>query len=382
MQKKLLPAFIPPRIVKGAGGWFILWYEQNPATGDLERFRKTFSLNRIPNKAQRADRARVILQEISRALAAGGYIFTGQEPAGQPFTPIGQALDLAISLKMEYERYDTRKTYRSISGIFRQWLEDEKMIDIPIMRFGKREAMAFMDYLQLRRRVGDTTYNNYQTILKVLFNELRARDFIQVNPWEQVPKKRFSKKRRRNFTEQERRTVAAWIAKENPGLFLGVLLSYYCFIRPGEMRKMQIRCIDIEDKVIRMPAAITKTQKDRTVTIPEVILPALATIVEKYHPDRYLFGTGLSVGRSPANKNTFYNHHRKALQQLFKAGLIKSISGLSFYSWKDSGLTDMSESISVLDLMKQAGHHDPKITLRYIHERAAKNIQEIKREIY
>ena len=383
MQKKLLPAFIPPRIVKGSGAaWWIVWYETNPATGALERFRKTFSLNRIPNKAQRTERARIIIQEISRDLATGGYIYSGQEPVGQPFTPIKQALELAVKLKMEYDSYDTRKTYRSISNIFTTWLQAEKMLEWPVMRFGKREAMAFMDYLHLRRRVGATTYNNYQTILKVLFNELRARDYIQQNPFDQVPKKKFAQKRRRNFTLEERQAVAAYISRENPGLFLAVLLSYYCFIRPNEMRMMQIGCIDLAGGSIRLPAAITKSNMDRTVTMPGSILPYFEPIVKANPPDWNLFGPSLLPGRHPAKKDAFYLAHRKALEELYGAGVIKSMEGLSFYSWKDSGLTDMSENVSILDLMQQAGHHDPKITLKYIHARPAKNIRKIKRKIF
>lgn len=383
MQKKLLPPFLPPRIVKSrAGSWWIIWYETNPATGALERFRKTFSLNRIPNKAMRADRARLIIQEITRDLVAGGFIYTGKEPAGQPFTPLKQAIELVVKLKMEYDSYDTRKTYRSVSGIFTAWLLSEKMTDWPVMRFGKKEAMAFMDYLHLRRRVGATTYNNYQTILKVLFNELQARDYIQHNPFAQVPKKKFAQKRRRNFSIEERRIVASWISHENPGLFLAVLLSYYCFIRPNELRQMQLLCIDLAEGCIRLPATITKSNIDRTVTLPAAIVSYFEPVIKAHQPGIYLFGPGLAPGRTPASKDAFYRAHQKALKQLYRAGSIKNMSGLSFYSWKDSGLTDLSENLSVIELMKQAGHHDPKITMKYIHDRPAEKIQKMKKDIF
>lgn len=381
MQKKLLPAYIPPRIVKGAEGWWILWYETNPATGKLERFRKTFSLNRIQNKATRSDRARVILQEIAQRLAAGGYIYGGHQPAGQPYTPVKDALEAALQIKMHSNSSDTRNTYRSTGQIFRKWLEDEKIDTWPVVRFTRREAIAFLDYVRLRRGVGERTYNNYLICLKAIFNTLKDRDYIQANPFDQVKKLRIPKKRRRNFSPEERRAVAAWIAANDPGLFLAVLLSYYCFIRPNEMRQMQIGCIDLASKVIRLPASITKTKIDRVVTLPDSIAPLLLDL-EKYPPGLCVFSTGLKPGRTPAGKNAFNKAHREALERLFASGAIKDIGGLSFYSWKDSGLTDMSENISLLDLMKQAGHHDPKITMKYIHERPAEKIRRIKRKIF
>lgn len=381
MQKKFLPAYIPPRVVRAPGGWYLIWYEQNQA-GQLERFRKTFSLNRIANKAQRAERARIIVQEITQALAAGGYIYGGRQPDGQQFTPISEALELALRIKMQSDSRDTRNTYRSTAKIFLAWAAAEKLDAWPVIRFSRREAMAFLDYVRLKRRVGERAYNNYLVGLKSLFNELRARDLVQANPFGQVAKLRPSKKLRRNFTQEERRTVAAWIAGHHAGLFRAVLLSYYCFIRPNELRQMQIGCIDLAGKVIRLPGEITKTNKPRTVTLPDAIIPYFREIVGAHPAGWYLFGRNLEPGRSPTGKNSFNLAHREALETIFKAGGVQSITGLSFYSWKDSGLTDLSENISVLDLMKQAGHHDPKITLGYIHERPAKKIQRIKKKIF
>lgn len=382
MQKKLLPSYIPPRVVRALQGWFILWYEQNPSSGELERFRKTFGLNRIPNKATRAERARAIIQDITRQLASGGYIYGGHQAAGQPFTPVSQALDLALNLKMQSDSRDTRNSYRSTGQIFRSWMDREKLSAWPVVRFSKREAMAFLDYVRLQRRVGERTYNNYLISLSALFNELKAREYIQVNPFEQIKKLRPPKKNRRNLSLEERRAMAAWISREDTGLFRAVLLSYYCFLRPNEIRQMQLYCIDLAGKMIRLPAGITKSKIDRAVTLPKSIIPYFQPILDAYPQDWYMFGKNLLPGRTPAGKNTFNRANRKALEALFGAGAIQTINGLSFYSWKDSGLTDLSENLSILELMKQAGHHDPKITMRYIHDRPAKNIQRIKRKIF
>ena len=381
MQKKLLPKFIPPRVLKGAGGWVITWYELNPATGELERFRKTFSLNRIPNKAQRAERARAIMQEITQALAAGGYIYGGHQPAGEQYTPIKEALAIALKIKMQYLSGPTQATYKSITRIFGNWLDSQRLASWPVIRFGKREAMAFLDHVRLQRRVGEQKHNNYIMALKSIFGELLAREYIQANPWDKVPKLRVPKKRRRNFSQQERRTVAAWIEANNPGLFRAVLLSYYCFIRPNEMRQMQIGCIDLAASVIRLPAEITKADKDRTVTLPAAIFPYFEDL-KQYQPTLYLFARGLKPGKKPANKNAINKLHREALERLFASGSIKDMSGLSFYSWKDSGLTDLSENISLLELMKQAGHSDPKMTMKYIHEKPAEKIRRLEKDIF
>jgi len=56
------------------------------------------------------------------------------------------------------------------------------------------------------------------------------------------------------------------------------------------------------------------------------------------------------------------------------------ISGLTFYSWKDTGGFDMlneNEKITVFDVQDRMGHSDIKTTKRYVasNDRAVDNIK-------
>lgn len=62
-----------------------------------------------------------------------------------------------------------------------------------------------------------------------------------------------------------------------------------------------------------------------------------------------------------------YHLHREYLKDLKKAGALHNIEGLTWYSWKDTGITDALHDLPLLAVKDQAGHSDPKMTMKYRH---------------
>lgn len=366
MKKKFLPSFQPPRLVKASQGWYVVWYEKNPATGQLQRFRNTFQLNRIPNKTQRAQRAAAIVEEITRALVAGGYAYAGRQESGLEYTPISEAMQVASSLKASTSVEATNQSYASHIRIFLAWARAERLEDLPVKAFTRLHAVRFLDS---RKGVGTRTYNNYVTFMRSIWNALQERGYVESNPWNQVKKAKETAKNRRTFEPGEAAAVAAFIAGKNPGLFAAVLLQYYCFIRPNEMRQLRRRDFDLEGGVIRIPAPVAKSKRPRLVTMPENVRAYFLEQYSRTPPNYFLWGPNQKPHPAACQgKNEFYKTHKRLLQQLRKSGVVADITGLTFYSWKDTGLTEASKTVGLLDLMQQAGHHDPKITMVYIRQ--------------
>lgn len=368
MKKKFLPSFQPPRIVKGAQGWYVVWYELHPATGELTRFRNTFRLNRIPSKKVRAERAQAILEEITRALAGGGYGFSGPQENGLGFTPLMEAMQIAIKLKAQTGVEATNKSYSSIIRIFSTWSAEARLDGLPIKAFSRMQALRFLDSRRALG-VGGRTVNNYITFLRSIWNAFKERGYIEANPWTQVKKAKEEAKRRRTFSPAEVAAVASYIAAKNQGLFAAILLQYYCFIRPNEIRQLRRSDFDLEKGMITIPAQVAKVKKTRLVTMPETVRMFFADHYGKVPPTYYIWGPSQTPHpRQIQGKNQYHKAHNYLLKQMQKKKLLGDIRGLTFYSWKDTGLTTHAREISLLDLMHQAGHHDPKITLVYVHQ--------------
>lgn len=63
-----------------------------------------------------------------------------------------------------------------------------------------------------------------------------------------------------------------------------------------------------------------------------------------------------------------YRRHQRILKKLKKERLLGDIAGLTWYSWKDTGITDALEDLPILFVQDQAGHSSPKMTLKYRHK--------------
>ena len=367
MKKKFLPSFQPPRLVKASQGWYIVWYEAEPATGQLKRFRNTFQLNRIKNKVTRLQRAQAVIEEITRGLASGGYAFAGMQESGLGFTPLADAMQLARTLKASTGVEATNHSYNSHIRLFLQWAQGQALAGLPVKAFSRLHAMRFLDSRRALG-VGASTYNNYITFMRSIWSALQERGYVENNPWAQVRKAKPEPKNRRTFSAEEAAAVAAYIASHDTGLFAAVLLQYYCFVRPNEIRQLRRRDFDLEAGVIRVPAPVAKAKKNRLVTMPDAVRRFFLDHYARVQPGLFIWGPQHQPGAAPAGKNEMNKKHLLYLRQMKKNGLLADITGLKFYSWKDTGLTEAAKSVSLLDLMHQAGHHDPKITLVYIHQ--------------
>jgi len=65
-----------------------------------------------------------------------------------------------------------------------------------------------------------------------------------------------------------------------------------------------------------------------------------------------------------------------------ECGELKNIAGLTWYSWKDTGITDALEDLPLMAVRDQAGHSDAKMTLKYYHKaRVNKGMQRLKNRL-
>ena len=369
MKKKFLPSFQPPRLVRAASGFYIVWYEQNPGTGLLERFRATFNLNRIASKKDRHARAMVILEDISRCLAGGGYAYAGQQEKAIGLTPLSEAIEMARKLKTNSSSRNTINSYNSIARVFLAWARGQRIDQGPTIRFSKLQAVAFLDHLRHDRGIGGRTHNNYLISMKAIWTELIDRGLAENNPWRQIRTVRDGGKTRRQFSPVEMEIVARYAAANHPALFCAILLQYYCFVRPNEIRQLRRRDFDFSAGTLRIMPTVAKTRKARLVTLPEHVRAFFAARYDATPSGNFIWGPKMNPDPiHPLSRNRLYRLHRDVLEKLYRLKHLADIAGLSFYSWKDTGLTDHARNISLLDLMQQAGHHDPKITMVYVHQ--------------
>jgi integrase len=205
-----------------------------------------------------------------------------------------------------------------------------------------------------------------------MFSELIQRELIEKNPFSGTGIVAVEEAVRRPMTAKERDIVFAALYAKNPFLLLGVLLQYHCAIRPGEMRRLKFRMIDLDAGLIHLSPDETKNHGRGAITIPKDFIEILrAYSIQTFPADWWVFGRHLQPHPTiQMGEKTLSNSHRTVLQDLQKTGKLANIHGLQFYSWKDTGAVNLVDcSIDIDDIRKHMRHTSLDYTQRYLRKK-------------
>lgn len=366
MAKTHINTFLPARLVQGQR-WYIIFYQVDPITKKRRRFRETYDLNRIPDLEVRQRRANQIITQINIKLPTG-FPFEGTFKKDPAYTNIVEAIAVAERIKCQSDRAKTIEAYRSMGSIFNDFLDIQEWTDMKIGAFQRRHALAFLDYAIFHRKIGNRTYNNYLFQMRAFFKELKERDYVSTNPFDDFKKKKLSGKTRRAFSEAEKNKVIKAVANKDKWLLLAILLQYYCFIRPIELLRLRFYMFDLKEGLIRLPSAVTKNKQNALVTIPDVLLPILQKYqLYQWDPRWLIFGAKIEPHPDKAaGKNSIRLRHKRVLEKLRKQGALLDLTGLTLYSWKDTGALELfKKKVNPLEIMKQLRHTDLATTQLY-----------------
>jgi len=355
------------RLVEGKK-WYIEYDVYSELTGISTRHRKSFDLNKIAD----FDVRRQVGQILARYLA--DFVAPDQEPPaeGERGDSVQVAVDFSLKIKLATPRKNTHKSYLSVSRHFLSWCESRHYKDMPVEDFTRKHSQAYFDYLRTapKKPLRGRTLNNYLITLRALWGELQDREVVADNPWSKIKPAREEEKKRRAFTDAEKRTVAEHIRRTDYWLFRCLLLQYFCFIRPVEISRLKFRAFDLKAGTVKVEAFEAKKWKTRVSTIPHSILPFFIDGIFDAQPAHfYIFGLQdngqIGPSAKSAGENRQYKRHRKALEFLKQNGALQNIVGLTWYSWKDTGISRHARATSPLATRDQAGHTDFDMTLTY-----------------
>lgn len=356
MAKKMLVTKC--RLVK-ARRWYID-YNVLTESGQIERHRQDFDLNDIEDETTREAVAAHFIKNIDRYAASAK---TSPDEVSGP--TLRAAVSEALQIKISGPRKNTHKGYKSITNTFLNYASAKGLADAPLNDFRVKQAQAFFDYVKTRRRYKGKTLNNYLIHLRALWGELVRREDAYKNPWRDIRHVREEEKTRRTFTAEERKVVAEYIEASDIWLFRALILQFFCYIRPVEIMRLKGRAFDLDAGTVTVEAYEAKKWKKRVCTIPAAVLPYFQR--EDFRavgPNLFVWGAR-GPGVKPGRDDKHYKAHKCALQYLQKIGSIDDIKGLTWYSWKDTGISLHASKTSALATRDQAGHSDFGMTLTY-----------------
>lgn len=218
------------RIVKG-DRWYIDYTRLDPETRKETRHRQDFDLNEIPDLTIREAVAERLVRYLQVFIK---YDLRGPAPARDdaPTMTISEAVRHVLRIKTAAPRPNTHKNYVTIAGKIQKWLQMRSYGSMPAGEFGKRHARAFFDWYVTQKKYRGVTINNRIVHLRSMWSELVDREIVPENVWKSIKPVQEEEKLRRIFEPEERRIVAQEVHDTDYWLFRGLLLQFFCYIRP------------------------------------------------------------------------------------------------------------------------------------------------------
>ena len=357
-QSPIIPmvAFKPAELRIGTD-WLIVYYAKDPQSDKLVRFR-----NRVPKMSNKKERLRFAQKMID---TLNEQLYSGWSPYMGNLTEV-KTIDycfdyylktLSKELSDGVKRKSTYNNYKYFIMAFTEYLSIYQKNVKFISDISTLICDHFLDRIYIEKEKSARTYNFYLMCMRTFFNFCFSKGFIKESPVKNTKTKSIKEKTRVVLNEKEKAKLAL-LKEENFHFYVFCMTTYYCFIRPNELKKLKVENVNIEKNYITIPSSISKNRKTENVTIPNIFIEELKEHIGKASKDLFLFGKKFVPGKQ-AVTNLFY--HWENVRK--KYGFRKEVQ---FYSLKDTGITDMlNAGVPAIKVRDQARHSDLKITEIY-----------------
>jgi integrase len=263
-------------------------------------------------------------------------------------------LKFMIAKVMREKKFSLRKksyqTYESQVRLFYKWIHKKNLTSVA--DFKKKHAIAFLEDLLSSGHVG-TTVNNYKQNFRALFSKIKSAGVISENPFDGIKKYPEERKGSLYFKPEHVEKLRVVISEREAFLWQACQFIYYCFIRPGELRKIVVGDVYLDERKILIRESISKNKKSQFVSIPDSFVPVLTGMnLHEYPEDYFLIGPKGVPSQTPVGSRAFGVKHHNILRELnFR-------SGYTLYSWKHTGVVMAHQSgVNAKELKDQLRHH-------------------------
>lgn len=275
--------------------------------------------------------------------------------------PIDQLLPKSILhdyLDRNKFRYKER-TYLQFVGVanrFVAWCEAHKVKPDAIKL---DQCLKYINYMNANA-IGNNTIFNVLLVLKAVYNGLIKESKIKENPFILVPKIKRSPVSLMYFNDAQIVAMKGYCAENNKQLWIAIQLLFSCFVRPGELRLIQIYDVNLHDGYIEIKGDISKNGKTEKVIIPDYVRSQLS-FLNNYPGYFYIIGKNGYPSADPVGSNYLNKAHRNMLQAL------KIRGNYAYYSWKHTGVVKaVKAGINIKELQLQLRHSSLDMVNEYL----------------
>ena len=306
--------------------------------------------------------------------------------------------ELAAEIKTRHYSRKTLKTYAHWSRQFQRFLKNK-----PPKSLSSKDVKEYLTYLAVQRRVAASTQNQAFNALLFLFRHALKRDFGE---YKDVPRAKISKYIPVVLSRKE---IEAVLKHLQYPYDLVVKLLYGCGLRQFECLQLRVMDFNFEAGILTVHG---KGKKDRTVPLPETIMPQLTSqleVVKNIHDEDLATGytgvflddrlekkypsaakdfiwqwffpqktlTQVSAAKELRRYHLHETHVQGALYEAVRrAKLTRRVTSHTFRHSFATHLLQANYDIRTIQTL--LGHSDVRTTMIYTHCIPSKTVKEVK----
>jgi integrase len=207
-------------------------------------------------------------------------------------------------------------------------------------------------------------------IFSAFFNFCMQQKYIEVSPYSGFDKKIKSVKqtppKHRPFTSEELKKVMDYLDEHDAYCAFVCRFIYYTCLRPKEIRDIKLEYIDMDKRILTLPAhakKVTHNYASDIIHLDNTTIDLLESVnLRNFPSDYYLIGcTTHIIGKNRIGENTPYNRFRTALEKLNMHE-----QNFDFYGIKHtSNIHRYEQNWALPEIMKINRHKSLLMTMEY-----------------
>jgi integrase len=266
----------------------------------------------------------------------------------------------ALDYKKIHLRQCSYSKYKGQIKVFENYLIKQKLENLPLGQLSYEIIQDFLQKIILEKNQSSSSYNSYLTLLKGFYTSFVKQKKIAHNPFEGIKKLSRNSAVAVCYDTEKIKKISDYCNVNDNQLWLFIQFIYYCFIRPKELRLLQIKNIDFTKMQINIPGNISKNKKNQSVAIPYPLFEQIKCW-QICNEEYYLFSKVQRPGTAQIGINEMKIKFRKCCEE------IKIPSMFKMYHFKHTGAVNfINAGGGVKDLQMQLRHYSLDITNVYV----------------
>ncbi|MBS9767743.1 MAG: tyrosine-type recombinase/integrase [Flavobacteriaceae bacterium] len=349
--------------------WYVYYSFLNAETGKMERQPPIYDrVNRIyKTKKERMEAIKLLRKIVSRLLKKGYVPNTMAEQVEENLYSAETALDYALSVKKAMLAQTSYRDYENRLRAFKDFLQKKELLYSSIEYTTKKYVVEFLDSVLKKSSIRNR--NNTRIILSSLFTVLEDNEMIDRNFIKNIKPLKDKPERNKTYSMTEVQKIYEYIETKDAQLLLFLKFVSYNFLRPIEVCRLQVKDINLEDRLLVVRA---KNKAVKTKIIPQIIYDELIRL-DLSNPNAFLF-TSQGIAETevtPTDRRDYFTKKYSKVKKALNLG-----RDFTIYSFRHTFITKLfrelrkqysyTETCDKLRLV--TGHSTQKALQQYLRD--------------